>query len=534
MDYASWKTRTARGGLKPRSKFLKAVDLALQKYGRTPSPQAMEQLSHAFRTWVASKRGRTSIRNKDGAVDELNLMIEQALKLDKQARVTRTPRQKIIRHGGTGVFAEAAQKGSQKQAREDAARHRVKIGITQTLTYTPGMNYNKFNPTSGLWEDYVVPGPVSEDVEYGWDTKLDFILRGTVLEVIAHCAGKTGVSPKIASDWTTHIQAGWNNRARIVDNTAKRKYDIRFSLKWVPVGDHVYTIGLGDPPPAVQKTGAIFDLPSASGAYIYLSELRREALSAPDLSVFKQQRLSGQIGTLRYFTPTSTWKTTTALAQNTPELADLLRSINSSAQYQVKSLNTGKVEGPYEVKSLKMRALAAAGFLDAKTPVKCDGQHRFVRAEEEAELRGLLTPDTERKARAQELDTTVNTEVFGEYDRKAICHEFGHLIGNPDEYEITAISASTGQVHVPEIHNALRFTTQSIMNNPNVGFVEERHFYFILKQFREWQSRLRGESVSAEIQMNKIKVEDPVAKMTLNEVIALMLIRRRPPGMDAD
>jgi hypothetical protein len=73
-SYASWKQRTNRGLLTPRSDELGAVDVALENYDRTQTPATFQQLKKALDDWIRLKGPawrKTSTRNADLVVQEL-------------------------------------------------------------------------------------------------------------------------------------------------------------------------------------------------------------------------------------------------------------------------------------------------------------------------------------------------------------------------------------------------------------------------------------------------------------------------------
>lgn len=72
---------------------------------------------------------------------------------------------------------------------------------------------------------------------------------------------------------------------------------------------------------------------------------------------------------------------------------------------------------------------------------------------------------------------TPHLAQWGVEDRQAILHEFGHMIGNPDEYFCTGFTGLAGAFN-GLTYNKTPFTTDSIMNNTNRHGLKiyERHF----------------------------------------------------------
>ena len=425
MNYKEWMERT-NVKFKPRSSLLKKLDQAFKLYeDRKMDAISLQQLHEAFQKWIQAKKGRDPIRNHDGAVDELAEFIEHTMQIAK------------TRKTGISVFAEAARKAQEKTNLQDQNFHRVSETFTEIITYVGGRCYNKWNATTGKWEPEVVPiGGTPVDREYALNVKLDLVLRGTQLNVKVYCAGGTGVTDEIKREWTKHILAGWNNRARLIDEDVKppRKYDIHFSLEWVAPGPHVYDVGLGNPPPTVQQTAAALSMPSNPNV-VYLSEVRNMALHAPDAATFITTQLAGNIAWYN----NGAWSPF-ATAANMPPLADLLTSLRSTTKFHVRNAKGTNLLGPFASNSFAMRQLVAGGLVTRHTQVRRSGSFTFEKAGETAELKGFITPDSERKDWEHKRDTTVNAGVLGQYDRKAILHEFGHLIGNPDEYECTSFT----------------------------------------------------------------------------------------------
>lgn len=532
MNYKEWMERTSVS-FKPRSTLLKKVDQAFKSYEQQLNSFTLKVLHDSFQSWVISKKGRDSKRNSNGAVDELAELIEKAMRINNQVQ-SKTTESHSLRNlvHGSDIFAEAARKARERTERQDKNYHRVSERFTEIITYVGGRCYNKWNATTGKWEPEVVPiGGTPVDREYALNVKLDLVLRGTQLNVKVYCAGGTGVTDEIKREWTKHILAGWNNRARLIDEDVKppRKYDIHFSLEWVAPGPHVYDVGLGNPPPTVQQTGAALSLPPNPNV-VYLSEVRNMALHAPDAAIFITTQLAGNIAWYN----NGAWSPF-ATAANTPPLADLLTSLRSTAKFYVRNAKGTNLLGPFAANSFAMRQLIAGGLVTRHTQVRRAESFRFEKAGETVELKGFITPDSERKDWEHKRDTTVNAGVLGQYDRKAILHEFGHLIGNPDEYECTSFSANTGQSHVPAIHNVMAGATNSVMNCAPAMFIEERHFAFILLHFRRWQEVVRGHPVAARVELIKIDPEkSPYQNLNFGEALSMMLIRNRAPYMDED
>lgn len=529
MEYASWMQRTKGTFIhRNRSNLLKGVDRALEAWGKDPKQAKMKALQTAFKKWTDSKDAFDKVRNVDGAVDELAELIEAKVGIP-DAPALPPSFKNSMRPGPKpplgNPIEEAAKKARARARKQERDRWTVDVPVTQTITYAPGQTYQKWNPATSSWYAYVVPGPASEDMDYSWTVKLDLILRGMILEVRVQGAAGPAISEKVRQEWTKHILASWNNRAKLADKDNNKTYEIQFNLVWVAPGAHVNSIGLGDTTPTVQKTGAPLITADAPSDVIYLSELRLAALGAPDLAAWKAAKLSGNVTVCRLVG--GAWAYDAKPAASQPELADLLKALTGTATFTVKDVKGTGTFGPWAAKDARMRQKILAGLVTAKTEVKKTGSFEWKHAEDFPELRGFLTPEDERKAWENAQNKTVNTAVFGDADRKAICHEFGHLIGCPDEYEVTSLSASTGQTWSNDIHNAVRFTTKSVMNNPGTGLIYDRHFALILKQYREWQKSVRGKPIPAEIVMNTVRQNEGVGHMTVQETLALLLIRQR-------
>lgn len=86
------------------------------------------------------------------------------------------------------------------------------------------------------------------------------------------------------------------------------------------------------------------------------------------------------------------------------------------------------------------------------------------------------------------VGTNVGTPHMGQWgadDRVAIVHEFGHMIGCPDEYYTKTYNGATLPA---DTYDQEPFTTQSIMNNTGPkGRIFARHYDLILRQYELWQ-----------------------------------------------
>ncbi|TQV66996.1 hypothetical protein FKG94_26370 [Exilibacterium tricleocarpae] len=81
IGHRQWLAATDGGRLSVRSRELKALDAAIERYGKTPGPSREDAVRTALINWISSKRGkwRGSIRNRSGAIKKL---LEQLGMLD--------------------------------------------------------------------------------------------------------------------------------------------------------------------------------------------------------------------------------------------------------------------------------------------------------------------------------------------------------------------------------------------------------------------------------------------------------------------
>jgi hypothetical protein len=113
-------------------------------------------------------------------------------------------------------------------------------------------------------------------------------------------------------------------------------------------------------------------------------------------------------------------------------------------------------------------------------------------------------------------------------DRQAIIHEFGHVIGNPDEYLCSKIRGF-GHTFDNKTYNNPPFSTDSIMNNTgSSGRIHERHFRFVQMAYRRWKS---GSGADVKILRNI----GPDAQTETRQLLEASLAgRRRAMGYDDD
>jgi len=123
-----------------------------------------------------------------------------------------------------------------------------------------------------------------------------------------------------------------------------------------------------------------------------------------------------------------------------------------------------------------------------------------------------------------ERSGTPHLAQWGLDDRQAIIHEFGHMIGNPDEYFCTSFR-DLYQVYNGSTHFNAPFTTDSIMNNTAASGsrIYERHFNCVATIYSNWQ----GCATPATIKINSVASAS-------DSLIAAMAKRRRAMHMDDD
>lgn len=93
-----------------------------------------------------------------------------------------------------------------------------------------------------------------------------------------------------------------------------------------------------------------------------------------------------------------------------------------------------------------------------------------------------------REARAEwARANTPHMADWARVDSQAVIHEFGHMIGCPDEYWTTS-HKGFGHFNDHAIYDNEPFTTNSIMNDTSSkGMIHERHFRFVENQYNLWK-----------------------------------------------
>ena len=85
---------------------------------------------------------------------------------------------------------------------------------------------------------------------------------------------------------------------------------------------------------------------------------------------------------------------------------------------------------------------------------------------------------------------TPHLQQWGVADMQAIVHEFGHAIGNPDEYLVTAHNVNYGGHSLT--YNFQPFTRDSLMNDTKQAKIYKRHFAVVADLYRNWKTPQGG------------------------------------------
>lgn len=210
MNYAEWMERTSRGKLKPRSSKLRKVDSELRMVANIRDISQLSTLRKALNDWKADQGPfwRQSIRNHDGAVEELDALI----------------------NGNATIFNQAALAARISQARQNNAGLAVKQKV-----------YQKFGAND----------PDFAGAAFSWDVVLQLVKRGICIEAKVRVCGslydetagrlekfrKKRVRKMLDTEklaFRTHILSAWNCATVVVNEPGRtRYYDLVFDIEWV-------------------------------------------------------------------------------------------------------------------------------------------------------------------------------------------------------------------------------------------------------------------------------------------------------------
>jgi hypothetical protein len=171
----------------------------------------------------------------------------------------------------------------------------------------------------------------------------------------------------------------------------------------------------------------------------------------------------------------------------------------SSATFTVKSNwlrviqenwnNTAKLVVPYYSKSTNAETRRVTYDIHFEVEWRDSDDSRPVYAVQTMRTTGVVSADW-RDAQAKysairdhRVHGTPNLGQWGDNDREGIAHEFGHAIGNPDEYNTKRFMGANLPAN---IYDQDPFTTDSIMNNTQTleGLkIYPRHFDFLKRHF---------------------------------------------------
>lgn len=102
----------------------------------------------------------------------------------------------------------------------------------------------------------------------------------------------------------------------------------------------------------------------------------------------------------------------------------------------------------------------------------------------------------QKAAKSDTVGTKVGTPHMGQWgadDNAAIVHEFGHMIGCPDEYYTLT---HMGVPLAADTYDQPPFSTNSIMNNTGPqGRIFPRHYLLIQQRFEKWRTIAAGTTV---------------------------------------
>lgn len=152
MSYDTWMRRTKRGLTKPRSAGLRLLDQALKAYTETRGDAAaFDALCAAAVAWQNSKDDAfKSIRNKDGAVDELMNGIIELYERNKAAHTAQTKAvNNISRMNRPAGFLAEIQGGATKLTEGNLSGKFAKAGLAVIVKdpSCPNISYENFTDT---------------------------------------------------------------------------------------------------------------------------------------------------------------------------------------------------------------------------------------------------------------------------------------------------------------------------------------------------------------------------------------------------
>jgi hypothetical protein len=83
---------------------------------------------------------------------------------------------------------------------------------------------------------------------------------------------------------------------------------------------------------------------------------------------------------------------------------------------------------------------------------------------------------------------TLDLGNWGKGDNVAVVHEFGHMLGCPDEYDLHSFNGGAHGVAYDASWNQSGYATDSIMNNPmSEAKIYPRHLDYVRHVFEAWQ-----------------------------------------------
>jgi hypothetical protein len=149
----------------------------------------------------------------------------------------------------------------------------------------------------------------------------------------------------------------------------------------------------------------------------------------------------------------------------------------------------------FDISFVEWDAVDGAGAYSidvVNVPIQEAQAQKLIARGEMAHGSSLQTQDWRVKQRARGLlldGASLGTPHMGQWgvqDMQAIIHEFGHAIGCPDEYLVTAHN-----VNLPgyaNTYNLRPFSTESIMNDTAKGRIFQRHFAVVAELYQQFMT----------------------------------------------